>query len=76
MKMSKHKDDEIRQFKEELRQKDELLKHYIIYLKSWQKARAMIKDVLEDKSLSKEEKAAINTIFNTMTQALDEVARV
>lgn len=67
--------DELKQFRQENEKLKEQLEHYKIYAKSWQKSRAMINDVLEDKALSKEEKAAINTIFNTMTQALDEVAR-
>lgn len=67
--------DELKQFRQENEKLKEQLEHYKIYAKSWQKSRAMINDVLEDKALSKEEKVAINTIFNTMTQALDEVAR-
>lgn len=67
--------DELKQFRQENEKLKEQLEHYKIYAKSWQKSRAMINDVLEDKTLSKEEKVAINTIFNTMTQALDEVAR-
>lgn len=67
--------DELEQIKKENKKLKEQIDHYKIYVKSWQKSRAMINDVLDDKSLSKEEKVAINTIFNTMTQALDEVAR-
>lgn len=67
--------DELEKIKKENEKFKEQIEHYKIYVKSWQKSRAMINDVLDDKSLSKEEKVAINTIFNTMTQALDEVAR-
>lgn len=67
--------DELEKIKKENGKLKEQIEHYKIYVKSWQKSRAMINDVLDDKSLSKEEKVAINTIFNTMTQALDEVAR-
>jgi len=63
--MKMNQKDQIKQLKEEN-------EHYKIYFKSWQRARKMIKDVLEDKSLTKEEKEAINTIFNTMTLAIDE----
>lgn len=67
--------DELEQIKKENEKLKEQINHYKIYAKSWQKSRAIINDVLDDKTLSKEEKVAISTIFNTMTQALDEVVR-
>lgn len=52
------------------------VEHYKLYLKAWQKSRALISDVVNDKNLSKEEKVAINTLFNTMTEGLKEVVKL
>ena len=50
----------------------ELVEHYKIYYKAWQRARAMIKNTVDDKTLSKEEKKAIQDIYNIMTVAIDD----
>lgn len=68
MQMKKNEEKSIKEIKEEA-------EHYKIYFKAWQRSRKMIHDVLNNGKLSKDEKAAINTIFNTMTLAIDEEVR-
>ena len=68
--------NELTQLKQSNEKLQAQVEHYKLYLKAWQKSRALISDVVNDKNLSKEERVAINTLFNTMTEGLKGVTKL